>query len=100
MSRSQSPYASLHSSPRRRENLKTCLVQPRMVCAVIRKSSQNTTPSADNARTPKAENTHKIALRSSLSLDKRGPHTGWASLFTLEYLMPLMKSGRSDHLPG
>jgi hypothetical protein len=44
----------------RRENLKTCLVQPRMVCAIIWKSSQNTTPSADNAGNPKAEKKQKI----------------------------------------
>src|SRR5262245_12027407 len=41
----------------------------------IQKSSQDTTPSADNARNPKAEKNEKTALRGSLSLDKRGPHT-------------------------
>ena len=59
MSRTQSPHSSLHSVPRRRENLKTCVVQPRMVCAVIRKARQNTTPSADNARNSKAEKNAK-----------------------------------------
>src|SRR5215510_2453926 len=44
----------------------------------IQKSSQDTTPSADNTRNPKAEKNEKTALRGSLSLDKRGPHTCWA----------------------
>src|SRR5207245_1715070 len=54
--------SSLHSSLRRRENLKTCLVQPRRVCAVIQQSSQSTRPSADCARNPKAEKKQKNPL--------------------------------------
>jgi hypothetical protein len=70
---------SLPSSPRRRWNLNTCVVQPRTVCAVIRKSRQNTRLSADNARNAQAEKkAKKSALRSSLSLDKWGPHMGSA----------------------
>jgi hypothetical protein len=68
--------SSLHSSRGRRENLNMCVVQPRTVCAVIRKSRQNTRSSADNARTPQAKTKQKTALRSSLSLDKREPHMG------------------------
>src|SRR5713101_1256975 len=53
----------LPSSPRRREHLKTCLVQPRTVCAVIRTSRQSTRPSADYARNPKAEKKQKTRLQ-------------------------------------
>jgi hypothetical protein len=76
IARSQSPHASLHASPRRRVHLTTCGVPPRRGCAVIRHVRQTTPPSADNVRTPKAEHTHTTALRRSVSLDKRGPHTG------------------------
>ena len=41
---------ALPSAPRRREHRKTCVVQPRTVCAVIRQSSPHTRPSADCAR--------------------------------------------------
>lgn len=46
---------SLHASLRRREHLKTCVVQPRKVGAVRRQSRQRTRPFADDARHPKAE---------------------------------------------
>ena len=52
----------LHSSSTWRANLNKCLVQPQMVCAVIRKSSQNTRPTADDARNPKAEKNAKNPL--------------------------------------
>jgi hypothetical protein len=65
----------LQSSLRRRESLKTCVVQPCTVCAVIWTSRQNTPPSADGARPWKAEKQQKTAHRGSLSLDNRGPHT-------------------------
>jgi hypothetical protein len=41
---------ALPSAPGRREHRKTCVVQPRTVCAVIRQSSPHTRPSADCAR--------------------------------------------------
>src|SRR4030095_3483948 len=53
--------SSLQSSLRRREHLKTCVVQPRG-CVGIRKSSQNTRPFADCAKNPKAEKKQKNPL--------------------------------------
>ena len=51
---------ALPSAPRRREHRKTCVVQPRTVCAVIRQSSPYTRPSADYARNLQAEKKQKI----------------------------------------
>ena len=48
-------------------------------CARAQQARQNTTPSADHARNPKAgKKPKKTADRSCGSLDKRGPHTGSA----------------------
>src|SRR4029453_1309097 len=70
--------AFLHSSPKRRVHLKTCVVQSRKGCAVIRKSRQNTRPSADCARIRKAKKKAKNRSQGSVSLDTWGPHTCWA----------------------
>ena len=66
---------ALPLAPRRREHRKTCVVQPRTVCAVIRQSSPHTRPSADCARNLRRKKSKKSALRTSVSLDKRKPHT-------------------------
>jgi hypothetical protein len=55
-----STASSLHASLKRREHRKTCVVQPRTVCAVLGKSRQNPRPSADCARNPQAEKKAKI----------------------------------------
>ena len=60
--------SSLHSSLGRREHLNMCVVQPRSVCAVIRKSRQNTRLSAGNARNPKAEKNAKKPLSGVVCL--------------------------------
>ena len=78
LGRSTRTNASRHAAPSRRERRKTCGGPPHRVCAVLRQSSQHTTPSADNARSPPAGKKNNTAHRSSLSLDKRGPHTGSA----------------------
>lgn len=64
----------------------------------IQKSSQDTTPSADNARNPKAEKNEKTAQRGRLSLDKRGPHT--CSAWTMIALVgPFEDSPNGAHTP-
>jgi hypothetical protein len=62
LGRSNQAERLLQSSLWRRAHLHTCVVQPQMVCAVIRPSRQHTRPTADDARHPKAENNAKNPL--------------------------------------
>ena len=63
--------SSLHSSPRRREHLNTCVVQPRSVAPVHRNhvSTRDRLPTTPGTQSGKKKNT---AHRGRLSLDKRG----------------------------
>ena len=63
----------LHSSWTWRENLKTCVVQPRWGTC-MGNARQDTLPIANDAGIHQAEKKQKAAHRIFLSLDNRGPH--------------------------
>jgi hypothetical protein len=67
------PQVSVHSSPRRRVRLHTCVAQPCAACARRRQASRDTRPAAITPAYIKRDKGKKSAPRGCVSLDHGGP---------------------------